>query len=320
VTGRVYIYSWGNNERRAELKGRLCVIEATGAMNTVLVRFLDTGERVTTSLNALRLAPSPSQVFPPENAICGENGGGGNRTRVTSEPETPRLQGFPGSPLPRASRSGLCSTALARSRTGLSGLRAAVGDHAVTGSAQELGEGTRQAIRRPVPCGRAGSLSPLGLSEGDPPTGAGRSPSLSPTTIEQDSRHVLSPAGCPLPDAGGSSSVGSPSSRRHSPSSCWSCPRPTQRRCRLFGTATRSARRATIRLTGTTGSRAQVTAVRATRAASGSPRRRGAGGLVRSACSGATRTPISRRRGFRPRSRSGAWITSAGGAASTRPA
>lgn len=51
-------YTWGNNPRRAELKDRLCVVEATGRMNTVLVRFLDTGERVTTSRRALRAASS----------------------------------------------------------------------------------------------------------------------------------------------------------------------------------------------------------------------------------------------------------------------
>ena len=51
-----YVYVWGNNERRAGLKGRRCVIEARGAMGTVLVRFLDTGERVTTSARALRAA------------------------------------------------------------------------------------------------------------------------------------------------------------------------------------------------------------------------------------------------------------------------
>jgi hypothetical protein len=50
----VYRYAWGNNSRRAELKGRLCVIEARGAMATVLVRFLDNGERVTTSRRAVR--------------------------------------------------------------------------------------------------------------------------------------------------------------------------------------------------------------------------------------------------------------------------
>ena len=50
----VYEYAWGNNPRRAALKGRRCVVEARGRMGTVLVRFLDTGERVTTSHRALR--------------------------------------------------------------------------------------------------------------------------------------------------------------------------------------------------------------------------------------------------------------------------
>jgi hypothetical protein len=52
----VYVYVWGNNECRAALKGRRCVVEARGAMGTVLVRFLDTEERVTTSSRALRVA------------------------------------------------------------------------------------------------------------------------------------------------------------------------------------------------------------------------------------------------------------------------
>lgn len=56
-TGDVYVYAWGNSERRQELKGRRCVIEAWGGrMRTVLVRFLDNGERVTTSRRALRKA------------------------------------------------------------------------------------------------------------------------------------------------------------------------------------------------------------------------------------------------------------------------
>lgn len=50
----IYVYAWGNNPRRAELQGRRCVVEARGRMGTVLVRFLDTDERVTTSGRALR--------------------------------------------------------------------------------------------------------------------------------------------------------------------------------------------------------------------------------------------------------------------------
>jgi hypothetical protein len=54
VSEPVYVYAWGNNERRAGLKGRRCVVEARGNMRTVLVRFLDNDERVTTSGRALR--------------------------------------------------------------------------------------------------------------------------------------------------------------------------------------------------------------------------------------------------------------------------
>ena len=52
---KTYRYAWGNNARRAQLKNRLCVIEVRGgSMRTVLIRFLDNGERVTTSVRALR--------------------------------------------------------------------------------------------------------------------------------------------------------------------------------------------------------------------------------------------------------------------------
>lgn len=49
-----YAYVWGNNPRRAELKGRRCrVVVGPAANRTVLVEF-DDGERVTTSIRALR--------------------------------------------------------------------------------------------------------------------------------------------------------------------------------------------------------------------------------------------------------------------------
>lgn len=50
----VYRYAWGNNARRATLKGRRCVVEVRGTRRSSLVRFLDTGERVVTSARALR--------------------------------------------------------------------------------------------------------------------------------------------------------------------------------------------------------------------------------------------------------------------------
>lgn len=65
---QTYVFMWGNNPKRAALKGRLCVVEAYGAKNTVLVRFLDTGEKVTTSRHAVRVhhAPGPMPVTPDE--------------------------------------------------------------------------------------------------------------------------------------------------------------------------------------------------------------------------------------------------------------
>jgi hypothetical protein len=44
---------------------------------------------------------APAESFPTENAVSGENGGGGNRTRVTSPAESPSEQGDP----PRPSRN-----------------------------------------------------------------------------------------------------------------------------------------------------------------------------------------------------------------------
>jgi hypothetical protein len=49
-----FIFRWGNNAKRAELKGRVCKIVARGKMNTVCVKFTDTGEIVYTSRRALR--------------------------------------------------------------------------------------------------------------------------------------------------------------------------------------------------------------------------------------------------------------------------
>lgn len=45
-------YRWGNNPRRAELKGRECVVVAKGAKGSVLYLFPDTGERVVSSWRA----------------------------------------------------------------------------------------------------------------------------------------------------------------------------------------------------------------------------------------------------------------------------
>lgn len=54
MSEKLYRYAWGNNPVRAKMKGRICRVLKSGAMNTVLIEFLDTGERTTTSHRALR--------------------------------------------------------------------------------------------------------------------------------------------------------------------------------------------------------------------------------------------------------------------------
>ena len=52
---QTYIFSWGNNPKRATMKGRECrVLYRTPRMNSVLVEFLDNGQQEVTSRNSLR--------------------------------------------------------------------------------------------------------------------------------------------------------------------------------------------------------------------------------------------------------------------------
>ena len=55
-----YVYSWGNNEKRAGLRGRTCRVVARGRMNSVLVEFED-GRREVVSRYALRRRPHSRQ-------------------------------------------------------------------------------------------------------------------------------------------------------------------------------------------------------------------------------------------------------------------
>jgi hypothetical protein len=48
-------YAWGNNAKRADLKGRACEVLAGGALGSLLVRFED-GRREVISRRALRRA------------------------------------------------------------------------------------------------------------------------------------------------------------------------------------------------------------------------------------------------------------------------
>jgi len=51
---QLYRYCWGNNAKRAKLKGRICRVLKSGRLNTAMLEFIDNGERVTSSKNAIR--------------------------------------------------------------------------------------------------------------------------------------------------------------------------------------------------------------------------------------------------------------------------
>jgi len=50
----LYVFQWGNNAKRATLKGRTCRVIARGTMNSALVEFTDNGQQEVISRNALR--------------------------------------------------------------------------------------------------------------------------------------------------------------------------------------------------------------------------------------------------------------------------
>ena len=54
MTDPLYTYAWGNNAKRKTLQGRKCVVVQRLKMNSVIVRFEDTGEIEVVSRNALR--------------------------------------------------------------------------------------------------------------------------------------------------------------------------------------------------------------------------------------------------------------------------
>jgi hypothetical protein len=51
---KLYRYVWKNNDKRAGLYGRECIIEASGKKNSVLIRFIDDGQQEIVSRNALK--------------------------------------------------------------------------------------------------------------------------------------------------------------------------------------------------------------------------------------------------------------------------
>jgi hypothetical protein len=51
---QLYVYRWGNNAKRAAMKGRICRVLARGAMNSAMIEFVDNGEISIVSRNALQ--------------------------------------------------------------------------------------------------------------------------------------------------------------------------------------------------------------------------------------------------------------------------
>jgi len=54
MTEQLYAYRWGNNPKRATLKGRTCRVLGRAKMNTCLIEFVDGGQREIVSRNAIR--------------------------------------------------------------------------------------------------------------------------------------------------------------------------------------------------------------------------------------------------------------------------
>ena len=61
-----YTYRWGNNLKRARLKGKKCKLLTSGTRNNILIEFED-GERVVTSRRALKRFPADA---PPKRKEC----------------------------------------------------------------------------------------------------------------------------------------------------------------------------------------------------------------------------------------------------------
>lgn len=50
----MYRYIWDNNEKRATLKNRLCNVIARGTKNSILIEFIDNGQKEIVSRYSIR--------------------------------------------------------------------------------------------------------------------------------------------------------------------------------------------------------------------------------------------------------------------------
>ena len=51
---QLYIYCWGNNEKRRQMKGRVCRVLGRGKKNSCYIEFIDNGQKEIVSRNSLR--------------------------------------------------------------------------------------------------------------------------------------------------------------------------------------------------------------------------------------------------------------------------
>jgi len=54
TSGKLYTYAWGNNSKRATLKGRVCRVLARLKKNSIVIEFVDNEQREVVSRNAIR--------------------------------------------------------------------------------------------------------------------------------------------------------------------------------------------------------------------------------------------------------------------------
>jgi len=50
----MYMYVWKNNKKRELLHGRICKVIAKGTKNSIMIEFLDTGQREIVSRYSIR--------------------------------------------------------------------------------------------------------------------------------------------------------------------------------------------------------------------------------------------------------------------------
>jgi len=51
---QMYYFAWGNNSKRKMMKGRFCKVLARGKKNSIMIEFVDNGQREIVSRNSIR--------------------------------------------------------------------------------------------------------------------------------------------------------------------------------------------------------------------------------------------------------------------------